>query len=93
MATVLLFFSRLPDLIIWRELVPGVNWNEMLAQPGNKESAAMLCLNTHTGPGRRLRPLPVGRPEYKRQTKSGENRWPSPIIPIIPIILARESFS
>ena len=86
MATVLLFFSRLPDLITWRELVPGVNWKEMLAQPDNKEIAAALCLNTHTGRplasdsflsklerklGRRLRPLPVGRP---RKQKAAQKR-------------------
>ena len=78
--------TQLLDLDAWRELVPRVNWKEMLAQPGDKETAAALCLNTQTGRplasdsflsklerklGRRLRPLPVGRP---RKLKASPKR-------------------
>lgn len=76
--------AQLLDLKMWRELVPGANWKEMLAQRDDKETSAAICLNTHTGRplasdtflsklerklGRRLRPLPVGRPKKQKATR------------------------
>ncbi|HRI87566.1 MAG TPA: transposase [Candidatus Hydrogenedentes bacterium] len=73
--------AQLLDLETWRELVPRANWKEMLAQRDDKEAAAALCLHTQTGRplvsdsflsklerqlGRRLRPLPVGRPRKQK---------------------------
>ena len=69
------------DLEAWNDLVPGVNWKEMLKEGDDKETLAALRLNTQTGRplvsdsflsklertlGRRLRPLPVGRPEKEK---------------------------
>jgi len=66
------------DLEAWNDLVPGVNWKEMLTEVDNKETLAALRLNTQTGRplasdsflsklehtlGRRLRPLSAGRQE------------------------------
>jgi putative transposase len=65
----------------WNDLVPGVNWKEMLRDGDDKETLAALRLNTQTGRplasnsflsklertlGRRLRPLPVGRPKKEK---------------------------
>jgi hypothetical protein len=65
----------------WNDLVPGVNWKEMLKDGDDKETLAALRLNTQTGRplasdsflsklertlGRRLRPLPVGRPKKEK---------------------------
>jgi len=73
------------DLEAWNDLVPGVNWKEMLTEVDNKETLAALRLNTQTGRplasdsflsklehmlGRRLRPLPVGRPKKQKSEKS-----------------------
>jgi len=75
--------AQLLDLTAWQELAGDINWKEMLTQPDNKETVAALCLNTHTGRplasdaflsklehklGRRLRPLPVGRPKKQKPT-------------------------
>ena len=72
--------ARLLDLGAWSDLVPGVNWKEMLTESGEKEATASLRLNTRTrrplasdsllskleqALGRSLRPLPVGRPKKK----------------------------
>ena len=61
-------------------LPPDGNWRESLAQPTDRDLAAKLRLWTHRDrplgsdsfvaklerlPGRRLRPLPVGRPKKK----------------------------
>ncbi len=76
--------AHLLDLDTWQELVPCVNWKEMLAQSDDKETTTALCLNTHTGRplasdsflsklerklGRRLRPLPVGRPRKQKANR------------------------
>jgi putative transposase len=75
------------DLKAWNHLVPGVNWKEMLKDRDDKETLAALRLNTQTGRplasdsflsklerklGRRLRPLPVGRP--KKQISKSRKR-------------------
>jgi putative transposase len=73
------------DLETWNDLVPGVNWKETLTNGDDKETLAALRLHTQTGRplasdsflsklertlGRRLRPLPVGRPKKeKSQTR------------------------
>jgi putative transposase len=72
---------HLLDLEAWNDLVPGVNWKEMLREGDDKETLAALRLHTQTGRplardsflsklertlGRRLRPLPVGRPKKKK---------------------------
>ena len=69
------------DLEAWNDLVRGVNWKEMLRDGDDKETLAALRLNTQTGRplasnsflsklertlGRRLRPLPVGRPKKQK---------------------------
>ena len=73
--------AQLLDLEAWNDLVGGVNWKEMLREADDKETLAALRLNTQTGRplasdsflnklertlGRRLRPLPVGRPKKER---------------------------
>ena len=73
--------AHLLDLEARNDLVPGVNWKEMLKEGDDKETLAALRLNTQTGRplvsdsflsklertlGRRLRPLPVGRPEKEK---------------------------
>jgi putative transposase len=73
--------AHLLDLEAWSDLVPGVNWKEMLRDGDDKEILAALRLNTQTGRplasdsflsklehtlGRRLRPLPVGRPKKEK---------------------------
>ena len=73
--------AHLLDLEAWNDLVPGVNWKEMLREGDDKETLAALRLNTQTGRplasdsflsklehtlGRRLRPLPVGRPKKQK---------------------------
>ena len=69
------------DLEAWNDLVPGVNWKEMLTDGDDEEPLASLRLNTQTGRpltrdsfliklehtlGRRLRPLAVGRPKKEK---------------------------
>ena len=69
--------APLLDLKAWNGLVPGIDWKEMLTHADDEETLATLRLNTQTGRplasdlvltkleralGRRLRPLPVGRP-------------------------------
>ena len=73
--------AHLLDLEAWNDLVPGVNWKEMLREGDEEETLAALRLNTQTGRplasdsflsklehtlGRRLRPLPVGRPKKQK---------------------------
>ena len=73
--------AHLLDLEAWNDLVRGVNWKEMLTEGDDKETLAALRLNTQTGRplasdsfvsklehtmGRRLRPLPVGRPKKQK---------------------------
>ena len=80
--------AHLLDLEAWNDLVPGVNWKEMLREGDDKETLAALRLNTQTGRplahdsflskleatlGRRLRPLPVGRPK-KQQSETRKRR-------------------
>ena len=72
---------HLLDMEAWNDLVPGINWKEMLTEGDDKDAVAALRLNTQTGRplagdsflsklehalGRRLRPLPVGRPRKER---------------------------
>jgi len=75
------------DLEAWNDLVPGINWKEMFTDGDDNEPLAALRLNTQTGCplasdsflsklehrlGRRLRPLPVGRPKKaKSETRKG----------------------
>lgn len=69
--------TGLLDLKAWSGLLSGVNWKETLKGGDDKEMLAALRLHTQTGRplvsdaflsklertlGRRLRPLPVGRP-------------------------------
>lgn len=73
--------AHLLDLKAWNDLVPGINWKRMLKDGDDNETLASLRLNTQTGRqlvgdsflsklerklGRRLRPLPVGRPKKKK---------------------------
>jgi putative transposase len=72
---------HLLDLEAWNDLVRGVNWKEMLTEGDDKETLAALRLHTQTRRplardsflsklehtlGRRLRPLPVGRPRKQK---------------------------
>ena len=69
------------DLETWNDLIPGTNWKEMLTEGDDQETLAALRLDTQTGRplvsdsflsklehtlGRRLRPLPVGRPKKQK---------------------------
>lgn len=73
--------AGLLDVRAWNDLVPGIHWKEMLTEADAKEVTSSLRLNTQTGRplasdsflsklehtlGRRLRPLPVGRPSKKK---------------------------
>ena len=78
--------AHLLDMKTWNDLISGTNWKEMLTTGDEKESIAVLRLNTQTGRplasdsllsklehklGRRLRPLPVGRPrKVKPKTRT-----------------------
>lgn len=70
--------ANLLDLATRNELADGINWKERLTDGDDKDDLAALRLNTRTGRplasdsflskletalGRRLRPLPVGRPK------------------------------
>ncbi|MHC4982299.1 MAG: transposase [Planctomycetota bacterium] len=75
--------SGLLDLNAWRELLPrGGDWREALVRPQEAQAVAKLRLSTSRGRplgsdkfvaklerslGRRLRPLPIGRPPKKRK--------------------------
>ncbi|HUW60134.1 MAG TPA: transposase [Candidatus Bathyarchaeia archaeon] len=77
--------AQLLDLETWSDLVSTANWKEKLTAADDKQIIAALRLNTQTGRplaadsfltklerklGRRLRPLPVGRPrKQKPQTR------------------------
>ena len=79
--------SGLLDLAAWRQrLAPGVDWREALRRPSDDAAVARLRRATMTGRplgsdtfisklealvGRRLRPLPVGRPK-KEQGQIGD---------------------
>ncbi len=73
--------AHLLDVEAWNDLIPRINWKRMLTDGDDKETLAALRLNTQTGRplasdsflnklerklGRRLRPLPVGRPKKKK---------------------------
>ena len=73
--------THLLDLKAWNDLIPGINWKKMLTDRDDKETLTALRLNTQTGRplasdsfltklertlGRRLRPLPVGRPKKEK---------------------------
>ncbi|MCC6487604.1 MAG: transposase [Candidatus Hydrogenedentes bacterium] len=80
--------TGLLDLRAWKDLVPGVDWKEMLTRHDEEEAVTALRRNTQTGRplasdslvskleralGRRLRPLPIGRPRKdtsKRKKKA-----------------------
>ncbi len=77
--------AGLLDRKAWNALAHGLNWKEMLAHADDKTVAAALRLNTQTGRplakdsflsklerrlGRRLRPLPVGRPKKQKAPAS-----------------------
>ena len=74
--------SALLDLVSWNEWTGGSDWQETLASMLADEALSALRLNTHRGRplgsdaflskiealvGRRLRPLPVGRPRKRRK--------------------------
>jgi putative transposase len=82
---------QLLDLPAWRKMTPEVDWGEYLGRFDDKASVAALRYATHRGRplgsesflsrlevklGRRLRPLPVGRPKEKEQEgkRKGKNR-------------------
>ncbi len=80
--------AQLLDVKAWSALVPGLNWKEMLTHAEDKDTRSALRLNTQTGRplgtdsflskiertlGRRLRPLPIGRPK-KRTSKTRQRR-------------------
>ena len=69
--------TRILDLQAWNQLADGITWKEFLTKPEDQEMTAALRLNTRIGRplatdsflsklehklNRRLRPLPVGRP-------------------------------
>ncbi len=78
------------DLAAWAKLLPpDGNWRESLLQPTDEDLATKLRIWTHRGRplgsdsfiskverlvGRRLRPLPVGRP--KKKTTDAKNKKP-----------------
>jgi len=81
--------AHLLDLNAWQDLAGAINWKGMFTQPDNKDTIAALCLNTHTGRplasdsflsklehklGRRLRPLPVGRPRKLKPTTKNRSK-------------------
>jgi putative transposase len=70
--------ARTLDMPAWNTLCANVNWKETLRARDDEETLHALRVNTHTGRplatdsflsklertlGRRLRPLPVGRPK------------------------------
>jgi len=74
--------SGLLDLVAWPNSLTGSAWQETLADRLSKETLSTLRLSTHRGRplgsdgflskievllGRRLRPLPVGRPRKARK--------------------------
>ena len=76
--------AELLDMRTWHGVVPGLDWKEMLTRHDAEDAVAALRRNTQTGRplasdslvgkleralGRRLRPLPVGRPR-KVKTKA-----------------------
>ena len=80
--------SELLDIADWNYWLGGSNWKETLADRIQEESLSTIRLNTSRGRplgsdsflskieslvGRRLRPLPVGRPKQERR-----NRFRSP---------------
>jgi putative transposase len=83
------------DIDAWNNLVGQMPWKEALADRDDLDTVAELRLNTHTGRppasdsllsklertlGRRLRPLPVGRPKKEKTMRERTiNRWLSPI--------------
>ena len=75
--------TGLLDLAAWRERLAGADWREQLTQPEDQATLARLRRTTARGRplgsdsflskleralGRRLRPLPVGRPRRTGQT-------------------------
>lgn len=75
--------TRLLDMAKWREQSAGLAWEKMLTEPEDERIIAALRLGTSRGRplgsdrflskletalGRRLRPLPVGRPRKKEKT-------------------------
>jgi len=63
------------DLEAWNDLVPGVNWKEMLRDGDDKDTLAALRLNQSVGPGKRT-------PRYGENV----NRWLSPISSFLDIL-------
>jgi len=76
--------SKLLDLSRWYGMTSGEQWRKELSAKIDESNLAHLRVNTHTGRplgsdsflsklekvlGRRVRPLPVGRPRKKRATK------------------------
>jgi putative transposase len=70
--------TGLLDISWWRQASARIDWNEVLRNPLPEEQLKQIRLNTHTGRplaedsliskletvvGRRLRPLPIGRPK------------------------------
>ena len=70
------------DYSRWRKLAEGVNWQETLLEPQDDQEMKFLRTNTHTGRplgsdkfisklertlGKRLRPLPIGRPRTRKK--------------------------
>ena len=78
--------TGLLDMAKWRELLAGRHWREALVAPADEQVVAALRRSTSRGRplgsdaslsklerllGRRVRPLPVGRPR-KRKRKTGD---------------------
>ena len=72
------------DMRAWEDMIDAANWKELLTQREDKETVVALRLNSQTGRplasdsflsklerrlGRRLRPLPVGRPRKPEKAK------------------------
>ena len=73
--------SNLLDLRRWYKTVSPTEWKKLLAEDIEEKETRKLCTNTHTGrplgsdsfmskleriAGRRLRPLPIGRPKKNK---------------------------
>jgi len=77
------------DATLWRALSTGLDWASELSEPPTPSQVAQLCRCTHTGRplatdswlsklerkvGRRLRPLPVGRPRGRKGKSNAKSR-------------------
>jgi len=83
------FFSCPLNLNDWRKMSTGLNWKNVLREAVDESEAKRIRLHTHRGRplgsdkflskmerrlGRRLRPLPVGRPKDDQKKEKGDHK-------------------